>query len=547
MGVSWPFRKQPRTPPVDFARPTDWHNLQGQPGPASHPTQRPQQSQPPQHQPHPQPPPHSPQHRQQPQPPTYTPAPPPPSRKPKLHPLIIVGALLAVAVMASMVLNFPPNTTPTPPPPAPSPFDQTYNNLPRPTQEAPTTWVQTVADLRQGTQGRLESSPHGFSDAEPIIDAGDIWGLITRKERGGENRLHGLDPATGEERWAVDLEGAYCAKDLLNEHFVCAEATEWTSGQGTSWTLHLIDPRTGETTTSAPFDGWVAAVAVADGHLVILEQRLPAPHAVVTALDSTFTQAWQFDLTQEPGHDDMFSENRVWYRAERFPEGPALDRPRIRTVAGGLTALWVGQRTVFLDVAGGRMAGFLHCSRLVDDGERLWCNAGNHAVAYDYELQPLFTTADGVRLAFPLGDRRASDISIPAFLGRDGALMRVNPTTGETEGVLVATQSGSAFGMATAPSVATVDGVLLASDDRRSAAVSADGEVRWQVDFRLSMREAFAVDGSVLVGDSTIHQIDLATGEVIDGWRVVHGHGFAATSDAFYSYGLEEVARLGLG
>lgn len=61
--------------------------------------------------------------------------------------------------------------------------------------------------------------------------------------------------------------------------------------------------------------------------------------------------------------------------------GLALDRRRFREVGSGLIAVWAGQRTAFIDIAGGKLIMMPHCSRLVDDGSRLWCNETDGASA----------------------------------------------------------------------------------------------------------------------------------------------------------------------
>lgn len=129
---------------------------------------------------------------------------------------------------------------------------------------------------------------------------------------------------------------------------------------------------------------------------MFLEQRQPAPHAVVSGWEADLRPAWSLDLAGEPGHDGLFSENRIIARGFPPTTGPALDRPRIRTVAGGLTALWIGRT----------------------DGARLWCNTGDRATALTYGLAPTHRTEPGVRLAFPERDPRGGDITVPPNAGR---------------------------------------------------------------------------------------------------------------------------------
>ncbi|WP_040282513.1 PQQ-binding-like beta-propeller repeat protein [Tessaracoccus massiliensis] len=431
----WQIGKRRRKQPaVEFERPEGWGSLDGSPAapqaptPMSTPDPAPEpldgspaapQAPTPMSTPDPAP---EPEPRPAP-PPEPAPSSPEPRHVPNLPPrrhrrtevasivTFIVLALIAGWLLVDRALEERPSR--------PS-LSSERNPAPRATVDAPTVWTLSAVDLRPDlAAGIFESSIDGFLDDAAIIDAGSTWAVITLGDDGGDNRLHGLDASTGEELWTRDLEGAYCSPTLLRDHIACAEATAWEQGQGTGWTLHLLSPETGETTVSAEYGGWVAGIAVDQDHLILLEQRLPAPHAVVTGFDGELNQAWQLDLSGVEGHDGLFSENRVWVRAERFPEGPALDRPRFRRVGDGLSALWIGTRTVFIDAATGELKGMPFCSRLVDDGSRLWCNDGPVAMAYDYDLRFVTRTERGVRLAFPK-PRLASGqrCDLPRFPGR---------------------------------------------------------------------------------------------------------------------------------
>lgn len=562
MPMRWPFGRRGAKQRVDFQRPDGWHNLDGSPPPQPLPSQPPPPtaSQPTMPQAAPPQPAPTPHHAPPPtQPPTQPPAPPPwrnPGTRTTLRqwrPVLMIAIVSAIVLVGGWNvanwLNDRPDTPNPAPPKAPDPVTEPYRRPPGPVEDVPMTWQLNLGTLRpELTDGRFETSISGLMDSEAAVDAGDTWLVVTRETEGGRTQLHGLDADTGEERWTRPMEGVICADDLLDEHLLCAEPTQRERDLGTSWLLHLIDPDTGRSASSVPFDGWINALVVDHEHVVILEQRLPAPHALITGLDGDLTQAWQFDLSQHEGHSGLFSENRVIIRPEEYPEGPALDRPRVRRVADGLTALWVGARTAFLDVPGGRLVGMPHCSRLVDDGSKLWCNAGQRAVAYDYQLNPITRTEDGIRLAFPNRDPRSGDITIPAFLSGDGTLMSVDLTTGATQGPLVRTTMGNAFGTAIPPATATIDGVLLVADNSRTAAVAPDtGEVVWVIEYGLRLHDPFLVRGNLLASDYSSHEVDLATGEILNGWRITHGFGVIPVGEHLASYSLDELARLDLG
>nr|WP_255433677.1 PQQ-binding-like beta-propeller repeat protein [Tessaracoccus sp. MC1865] len=548
MAVRWPFSGRGARPRVDFQRPDGWHHLDGRQPPAPpQPTSPPQPPAPPAGWP-PQPPPprQSPLHR--------------PGRRPqrkargtlRLWAPVITVTILSIIVLVGgwNVISWLGDRDPGRTPSGQLPTDPTdpYSPPPRPTGDVPTVWSLDLVDLRPDLgEGRFETSLSGFMDSTLAIDAGDTWAVVTREEQGGSTRLHGLDAATGKERWRRPMDGVFCADDLLGGQLLCAEPFERERGLGTNWTLHRIDPATGATASSADFDGWITGLVVDHGHVLVLEQRLPAPHALITGLDGDLTQAWQIDLSQEEGHADLFSDNRIIIRPEEYPEGPALDRPRVRRVADGLTALWIGARTAFIDVPSGQLVGMPHCSRLVDDGNRLWCNAGSSAVAYDYRLQPITRTEAGVRLAFPYRDPRAGDITVPAFLDQDGALLRVNATTGATEGPLVRTAMGSAFGMAIPPTAATIDGVLVVADDTKTAAVAPDGDILWVSEYGFRLHEPFLQRGNLLSADFYTHELDLATGEILGSWRIgSHGFAVVAVGEQLATYSPDQLARLDL-
>lgn len=412
--------------------------------------------------------------------------------------------------------------------------------------ESKNVWITLAGDLRPDS-GEVEYEIHydGFMDSNVVIDGGGTWGVITRPAGTMESRLHGLDPATGEVRWEADLPGAYCAEDLLDGHFACAEVLAQEGDLGIRWRVSLIVPADGTVAQQTEIDAWLAAILVADGRVVLVEQRMPAPHAVVTGLNAGLEVAWQHDLTAEPAHDLMFSENRLVVRDEEVPDPLALLRPRHRTVADGLTALWIGGATAFLDVANGELVAMPACSRLVDDGERIWCNDGDIAVAYDYGFNRLHETDPGVRLAFPNRDPREGDVTPAVFLAEWGELMNIDPATGEDRGPVVGMEHGDAFGMEITPHVFHSGGFTVVTDNSsRLGFDPATGEVLWHWRGSLSAHEVLTIDGVLVLNSSDVSGVDPETGADVFQTNPSPGFKLGAAGDRIYNTGLAELTLL---
>ena len=205
------------------------------------------------------------------------------------------------------------------------------------------------------------------------------------------------------------------------------------------------------------------------------------------------------------------------------------------------------QPPAFIDVEAGRLVGMPHCSRLVDDGERLWCNAGDRAVAYDYSLRRLHETASGVRLAFPNYDPRDGDVTVPTFLNGAGHLVSIDLANGATRGTLVDTSTSSAFGLPITPATAVVDNLVIVADGALTAAVDVETrEIVWKNEIGYLVREPWRMGDSLLVGDYDVYQLDLTTGEAIDSWNIEHGFTYGAKGVAWFSADSEQVARIAL-
>lgn len=395
--------------------------------------------------------------------------------------MIVAGALgsvlIVVVILAMVVVSMVVRAAARSPQP-------THSYSPwTPAPELKAKWRVSAVTLRRDLKKpAFVSEVDGAMDHDYVVASPKTWIVLTAQAPRDQVRIQGLDPTTGEQRWQRDAAQGVCARQLLKGALVCAAATrtDAASGLGTSWKLMRLNPETGAELASSTFDGWLTLMTVQQGRLVLVEQRLPAPHAVITTLNSALERQWRQDLVDQPHHSLLFSENRVTSQGSRIPDGPALDRPRIRQVAHGLMALWSGLATAFVDVKANKLVAMPRCSRLVDDGARLWCNAGDKAQAYSYTMKPLYATPTGVRLAFPDRDPRDGDVTDPVFLKSTGEAVRVDLRSGKVLGLLVPTKNGSAFGTAFSPTVSYAGGVSYIADQSTVYAVKArTGQLLW--------------------------------------------------------------------
>lgn len=463
----------------------------------------------------------------------------PPRRPSPLAGCLVVVAVFVLVVVVGIVVSVLTMGTRTPSPRPPVTQKET----------APVEWATTAGQLRpELSSPTVVGSIDGTIDSPMVVDAGVAWVLLTSNSRDVDIAAHGLDPATGRELWRLPMANGLCAPQLLEGSLVCAASVRRDASTDTvsRWRVQLIDPATGKVRRSAEVDAYATIVAVADGRILLLEQRPPAPHALITALTPELKRAFQLDLGAEKLALDMFSDNRITVRHNSPPDGPALDRPRVRTVADGLTALWVGGATAFVDVGKGRLVGLEHCSRLVDDGARLWCNQPDHSQAFDYLLKPGPRTERGIRLAFPDTDPRDPDVSPAMFMDAGGRLMKVDPETGRTEGVLLGTATGQAFGLTIYPDVQSSGGVLLVSDREVSASVdAASGSLLWRRN-PLKSGQVLRFGDRLVVGDFNLEVWDVASGATVAAYRNPGGYELAAFGDQLLSVGGDDIALLDL-
>ena len=437
-------------------------------------------------------------------------------------PLLVVVAVLHVAVGG------------------PDPRDRARSpQAPRPGTAA-NIWRLDAAGLRADLPGaRFLGSIDGSFQRSYVAEVGGLWLTTTGDPNAASTALHALDPATGAVRWERDLDGVLCATEAPKAGLLCASvvARDPATGLGTRWRLHRLDPVTGQDRATRDVDGWFTAVHWSGGAFVGLEQREPSPHAVVRAFaTSDLRPLWSVDLAQEPGQAEMFSEDRIILRPEPKRPGVALDRPRLRDVGDGLLAVWAGQRTAFVDPDDGRLVMMPHCSRLVDDGTRLWCNEVDGVTAYSYAGRQLVRVR-GPRLAFPEDDGTGVDRNRPVFLDDDGAAVSVDPKTGKVGRPWTPPGAGSAFGVVTMPQAETVGnrtflvggaGTMLL-DERQDRVVWRNAEIR--------VGDVPIVRGdSVLIGSGGLTRVDLATGTAQDVVR----------TDGLYTVGVgDRVAGVG--
>ena len=433
---------------------------------------------------------------------------PGPSRRRRRSPrLVLTLALVAPLVLLPLLARLlPGDTRPAPPAPAPR------------TGTAPDVWNLEAGQLRPGLAGAkfLGSLDGSFQPSYAAAVAG-VWLTTTGDPRAGSTVLHAVDPATGAVRWQRDLDGVLCATEAPEAGLLCASvvARDPATGLGTRWRLHLLDPANGQDRTTRDVDGWFTAVHWSGRAFVALEQRQPAPHAVVRGFAVSDLHAlWTVDLAGRPGQEEMFTEDRVILRPEPDRPGLALDRPRLRDVGDGLLGVWAGGRTAFVDPADGRLVMMPHCSRLVDDGSRLWCNEVDGATAYAYAGRELVRVR-GPRLAFPEDDGVGVDRNRPVFVDDDGAAVSVDVRTGKVGATWTPPGRGSAFGVVTMPRTVTGGGrtylvgeagtMLL--DDRADRVVWRNPTIK-NSDVPIPQG-----DDQVLLGAGRLTLVELATGE----------------------------------
>lgn len=429
---------------------------------------------------------------------------------------------------------------------------------PRPTLDAPrqaanVRWQRAPGDFRHDLESpRFVNSISGDFDAGHVAMIGDIWLVITGNENATDTELTALDPADGSELWRRSLDGVLCATEAPESGVLCASALEREpqTGLGTRWRLHRLDPRTGSDRVHADIDAWATAVHYTGGTFVVLEQRRPAPHAVVRAYAADdLSELWVRDLKRERGHAEMFSGNRIIGRPEPKQLGDAaLDRPRFRDLGKTAVAVWAGQRTAFLDRRTGKLIMMPRCTRPVDDGRRLWCNAGGDSVARSYSGEELYQTT-GVRLTYAKGDAGGRDITRPVFYDPDGAIHSVDPKSGETLGKISDLGMSPTFSGTLDPGSVHAGGHTFVSGEGGTVLLDDEKDaVVWHND-ALHVRDVPIIIGDRAYVDyrSMLARIDLRTGEADRIIADLPGVNNVVDGDAVASWSSDVIAAINLG
>ncbi len=460
---------------------------------------------------------------------------PQPAAKPrssKLLTVVVIG-LVVFVLMISFVIVLARSLVSLIDSPRPYRDRPPISSSAPPVPERPVTipWQLEPDQLRPELSGAEFIGPIDGDFSGPYVSAvdpkiADVWVALTGEHGEGKMAVHGVDATTGKVLWDRPMEGGLCAGEADPRGLVCAETLDRdpSTGLGRKWRLHLLDPQTGETRRSRDVTGRFYALHRSGDTLIILEQREPAPHAVLHGFDiATLQPRWKLDLQKQPGHDDMFSENRIIARKDPDREGLVMDRPRFRDVgygpkveqtgSDGLVALWAGQRTAFVQPRSGKLIMMPHCSRLVDDGRRLWCNEPNGAASYSYPGK-LLRRVDGPRLAFPGDDGVGVDRNRPVFIDEDGAPVSVDLDTGKVGKTYSVPGAGSAFGLKTMPGTETVgEHTLLVGAGGAMLVDPKQDRINWINRDITNTDTPILIKDELVLGNYEVDIVDLRTGK----------------------------------
>lgn len=453
-----------------------------------------------------------------------------------------------------------PGMSARPYPPSPMPSSAMPGPYPGATQAEPT-WQVLSKDLRPDLpESRMLDPDNSFDDDRQFIRTQRGWGVMVGVQFGrvdgkrpdGQVSLHMLQAATGEELWRRDLRSGLCAVDLLGDQVVCAAATRLdpATGLGTRWQLMTLRPDDGTVVAQSEVDGWFTQLAIHQGRLVVLEQRQPAPHAVVRAFGADLAPLWTVDLQAEPEQARLFSDNRAIVRTDLMvPDGLALDRIRLRELGDDLLAVH-GLAAAFIDLKAGRLVSLKHCTRPIDDGVRIWCNDLGRAQAHDHRLKPLHHTERGVRLAFQSRDPRDAGPMVPLFLNDDDQVVRVDLATGRTLGTILDTGGTETFAGHLPPSAQTSGTVTLVVDG--SGIVAIDTRTQKPLWATTAIRHLDGVHrraGDLVIDEgSYLTRVDPKDGRGLSRRRHVgagiYDEAINQEATVWASWGLTEVARI---
>ncbi|MFC7406765.1 hypothetical protein [Georgenia alba] len=423
--------------------------------------------------------------------------------------------------------------------PDPEPGPSPAPSSPAPSSPAPSsddglvTWVTEVEALYgEPTGAELLASVDGTGEETWLIGTGDTWIALTGVTGADEPaaaavHVHGLQAGSGAALWSRELDGALCADQLLGGSLFCASVVEFDTGtgEGSRWRLHLIDPETGEDRATAEIDGWVSAVHVTAGTIVLLEQPEMEESVRLRGFAPDLTEAWTLDLAGRDGvsrffpsaDDSRSSPSPV--RPTRWT-GPMLERISLDGFGpdGGVLAAGAGAGAALVDVTSGDLLALPACVTLADDGERLWCNRGGR----HFEVSSW--TYAGEREVQAEHVEMISARARPVFADRDGHLVTVDAETGEV-GPAYGEPVDSAWAYTTASDRETYTLVTTAFDGSGLALLGPDAdEVVWRTDDLPELSTAFPPyvhDGRIVLGGGEdLLLLSPETGEVVESHQV---------------------------
>ena len=261
----------------------------------------------------------------------------------------------------------------------------------------------------RSTGARFLGSIDGSFQQSYVAEVGGLWLTTT-----GDQRARPPPPCTPWTRRRAPCGGSAsstaCCARRRRRRPACSAPRCWSAtrrpGSARGGGSTALDLATGEDRATRDVDGWFTAVhwsraARSSGSSSASRRRTRCVRGF--AVSDLRRAAGRSTWRGEPGQAEMFSEDRIVQRPEPERPGSRSTGPGCATWATGSSRVWAGQRTAFVDPADGRLVMMPHCSRLVDDGTRLWCNEVDGATAYSYAGRRLVRVR-GPRLAFPGDD-----------------------------------------------------------------------------------------------------------------------------------------------
>lgn len=407
-----------------------------------------------------------------------------------------------------------------------------------PAEVAASTWSVSPSDLLSDEDApRFVRSLDGSVDGPSAVRFDDTLVVLASGANNSGLQAFGLDlTAEGAESWSTDMNQGFCAQTALGGRMVCVRNdTDADQGDG-EWTVESIDPGSGESTTSASVTEQPEFIAVHDDHVILLSQSSEG-RPVWTVLDSDLNEQSSSELSQSAA-SGMLATSRVPMRVRDLPSGAVLGDVRVRNLTRGGMAIEVGHATAMVGQAG-KVETVLPCDQVVDDGSRLWCDAGGAVTQYSYSFEPGVKAASGVRLATTLPGAQGG---APVFVNAQGQVVKVEPGTGRVTGVIANTTTTREGATTVWPTATPVKGGSVVADGTRRVFVTEDGKVRWNIKSK-GRGIATTVGDKVAISGDNVTIVNPNTGKTVatsenDAWGALgDGH------SGFVTLGRDEVAR----